>query len=67
MTTPIKNPTQYRPLNGQGYVITQNANQIIVTNSLATLVDNTINHYPIVTQASYAIPKKPTLWTPTGQ
>jgi hypothetical protein len=67
MTAPVKNPTQWMPTSGQGYVITNVPNQTIVTNTLKSLVDNTSNHYPIVTQASYVVPKNPTLWTQTGQ
>ena len=60
--TAIKNPTQWRPPSGQGYIL-PTGNLGIVTNTLLPLVDNTTNHLPIIVNPSYFVPKYATKWT----
>lgn len=66
MATPIKNPTTWNPPSGEGYIVTVGTLGM-VTNALLPIVDNTVNHYPIVTTPVYNIPKVPTDWTGTGE
>lgn len=65
MTTPVKNPTQWRPQSGQGYIV-MSGNLPLVANTLLPLVDNTTAHLPIINTPSYVIPKNPTVWTLSG-
>lgn len=59
----VKNPTQWQPPSGSGYVITVGTN-FIVTNLFNFLVTNTGNF--LVTTPTYAVPKYATQWTETG-
>lgn len=56
-----KTSTSWRPAT----VVTV-GNLPLVANTLLPLVDNTVNHFPIVTTPSYVQPKAPTKWTASG-
>ena len=58
-----KNPTQWQPPSGSGYIITV-GNEFLETNLSDLLVTN-IGDY-LVTTPTYAIPKNKTLWGITG-
>lgn len=59
----VKNPTQWQPPSGSGYVITIGT-EFLVTNLSDFLVTNTGNF--LVTTPTYAVPKYKTLWSDTG-
>lgn len=59
-----KNLTKWQASLGSGVTTIGNLN--IVTNSGNLLVDNTTNHYPIVTTPQVAGVKAPTLWVATS-
>jgi hypothetical protein len=59
----IKNPTQWEPPSGKGYVITIGF-CFLVDNLGNFLVDNSQNN--LVTTPTYTVPKYATLWTGTG-
>lgn len=61
----VRNPTQWYPPSGSGYVVTV-GNLPIVTNALLPIVDNTVTHLPIVTTPTYTVPRYKTAWTVTG-
>lgn len=61
--TAVKNPTQWRPPNGSGYVITT-GNNFLITNSSNFLVTNSGNF--LITTPTYVVPKYKTAWTATG-
>lgn len=62
---PIKNPTQWRPGNGKGFVV-PTGSLPIVANTLLPLVDNTLAHLPIINTPSYVTSNNPTIWTGSG-
>jgi len=59
----VKNPTQWQPPSGNGYVVNVGT-EFLVTNLGDFLVDNSGNF--LVTTETYAVPKYPTTWTVTG-
>lgn len=59
----VKNPTQWQPPSGSGYVVNIGVLNL-VDNSGNFLVDNSQN--PIVTTPTYAIPQFDTTWVETG-
>lgn len=60
---PVKNPTQWQPPSGTGYVVTTGTN-FLVTNLGDFLTDNLGNF--LVTTPTYTVPKYPTVWTASG-
>jgi hypothetical protein len=63
VSTPIKNPTSWRPPSGQGFVLTPGA-AFVVDKSGNFIVDKSGNF--IMTTPSYTTPKQTTTWTQVG-
>jgi hypothetical protein len=59
----IKNPTQWRPISGYGYIL-NNGGLDLVTNLGAFLTDNLGNY--ILTNPTSEIGKSQTAWTQSG-
>lgn len=59
----VKNPTQWQPPTGKGFVITAGT-KFLVTNSGSFLVTNAGDN--LVTTPTYDVPKYPTTWSQTG-
>ena len=59
----IKNPAQWTPPSGTGFVLSQ-GNLLLIDNTGKFLIDNLANK--IVTTPTYNVPRYPTTWTGSG-
>lgn len=63
MTTPIKNPTAWRPASGAGYLVNNGVINIVDQNS-KTITDQLVS--PITDTGSQVMPKNPSVWVQTS-
>lgn len=60
---PVKNPTQWRPPSGKGYVV-DSGSSYLITNLSEFLVTNGGDN--LVINDTYVVPKYATAWTASG-
>ena len=65
MTSPIKNPTAFRPVSGLGSVILVSNLPIVDNAAHLPIVDNAA-HLPVITNPTVTRPKNATVWSATG-
>lgn len=59
----VKNPTQWIPGSGKGYVVVQGT--LFITNNLSSFITDNLGNF-LVTTPNYVTPKNATSWTATG-
>jgi hypothetical protein len=65
MTTPIKNPTIWRPPGGAGAVLYIGFVKVLDNVSKLPILDN-VSKLPVLAGPTSSTPKNPTVWTQIG-